>query len=264
MTAHGAPGAGRRVDVLGVGIDPIDRAGLFGAVASLVAGGAGASGAGATIAYANVHVILEAGRDTALREFLHAATLVYCDGAGVGLGARILGGHLPERMTGADWIWELAERAERAGWRLFWMGGEPGVAAEAARRLIAHCPGLQIRTEHGFVSDATAAIYTINAYQPHIVLVGMGTPVQERWVAAHRRALHAPVVWVTGATADFVSGRVERGPAWLHQRQEWLARLLVDPRRLWRRYLVGNSVFLTRVVGQRIRGRAAGAGRRTD
>ena len=81
-------------------------------------------------------------------------------------------------------------------------------------------------------------------------------------MAAHRGAIAAPVVWVTGATADFVSGKVSRGPAWLHDRQEWLARLLVDPRRLWRRYLLGNTVFLGRIARARLR-REPGAATRT-
>jgi N-acetylglucosaminyldiphosphoundecaprenol N-acetyl-beta-D-mannosaminyltransferase len=234
------------VPVLGVGVDDVDRAGLFTAVERLVA----ARGR-ATIAYANVHVVNVAAGDPGLRAFLAAADLCYCDGAGVRIGARILGEALPERMTGADWIWDLAARGE-GRWRLFWLGGEPGVAAAAAARLQARHPGLVIATEQGFVTDDDAVLAKIAAFAPDIVLVGMGTPLQERWVAKHRARIAAPLVWVTGATADFVSGRVRRGPAWLHQRQEWLARLLVDPRRLWRRYLVGNTVFLTRVARARV------------
>ncbi len=239
-----------RVDLLGIGIDPIDRTGLLARVGQLVA----ARGR-ATVAYVNVHVMNVAATDPPLRVFLAAADLVYCDGGGVVLGARLLGGALPERMTGADWIWDLAARAEAAGWRIFWLGGEPGVAAEAARRLLERHPALAIATEQGFVTDDATVVAAINRYAPDVVLVGMGTPVQERWVAKNRAALDAPVVWVTGATADFVSGRVARGPEWLHQRQEWLARLLVDPRRLWRRYLVGNAVFLARVARARVVGR---------
>ncbi len=235
-----------RVDVLGVGIDPVDRAGLLDAVGALVRRGR------ATVAYANVHVLDVAHGDTALRDFLAAADLVYCDGGGVVLGARILGGELPERMTGADWIWDLAARAEREGWRIFWMGGEPGVAAAAAEKLKERHPALVVATEHGFVRDEAAVVATMNRFRPDIVLVGMGTPVQERWVARNRAALDAPVVWVTGATADFVSGKVSRGPKWLHDRQEWLARLFVDPRRLWRRYLLGNTRFLARVMAARV------------
>lgn len=242
--------AAPRVDVLGIGVDGVDRAGLFARVSDLVA----ARGR-ATVAYVNVHVMNVAARDDTLRAFLDRGDLVYCDGGGVVLGARLLGAALPERMTGADWIWDLASHAEAAGWRIFWMGGEPGVAAEAARRLRARHPALHIATEHGFVRDDPAVVSTMNAFRPDLVLVGMGTPVQERWVTTNRAAIDAPVVWVTGATADFVSGRVARGPAWLHDRQEWLARLLVDPRRLWRRYLVGNTVFLARVLRARVAGR---------
>lgn len=235
-----------RVEVLGVGVDPVDRAGLLDAVGRLVA----ARGR-ATVAYVNVHVLDVAHRDDGLRRFLQAADLVYCDGGGVVLGARILGKDLPERMTGADWIWDLAARAEAAGWRIYWMGGEPGVAAEAARRLRERHPALAIAAEHGFHADAGPVVAAMNAFAPDIVLVGMGTPLQERWVTTNRAAIDAPVVWVTGATADFVSGHVSRGPRWLHDHQEWLARLIVDPKRLWRRYLVGNTVFLARVLAAR-------------
>lgn len=236
--------------VLGVRVDPVDRRALLDAVAGTIA-----LRGRATVAYANVHVLNVAHRDAALGAFLDAADLVYCDGGGVVLGARLLGHTLPERMTGADWIWDLAARAEAEGWRVFWMGGEPGVAAAAADKLRERHPGLVIATEHGFVRDDDAVVAEMNRFGPDLVLVGMGTPVQERWVAKNRAAIAAPVVWVTGATADFVSGKVSRGPKWLHDRQEWLARLLVDPKRLWRRYLVGNTVFLGRVVREAVRRR---------
>jgi N-acetylglucosaminyldiphosphoundecaprenol N-acetyl-beta-D-mannosaminyltransferase len=235
-----------RIPILGVGVDAVDRVGMLDGVATLVWRG------GATVAYVNVHVLDVAASDARLRTFLAAADLVYCDGGGVVLGARLLGHTLPERMTGADWIWDLAERAAAEGWRVYWMGGEPGVTAEAARRLTERCPDLQIATDHGFHTDAGPVIAAMNQFAPHIVLVGMGTPLQEHWVAEHRAAIRAPVVWVTGATADFISGRVARGPEWLHQRQEWLARLLVDPRRLWRRYLLGNTRFLLRIARERL------------
>lgn len=234
--------------LLGVRVDAVNRVGLLDRVAGMIH----ARGR-STVAYVNVHVLNVAAADPALGAFLADADLVYCDGGGVVLGARLLGQALPERMTGADWIWDLAARAEAAGWHIYWMGGEPGVAAEAARRLQERHPRLVIATAHGYSKDDDAVVAAMNAFAPDLVLVGMGTPLQERWVAAHRAAIDAPVVWVTGATADFVSGKVSRGPAWLHDRQEWLARLLVDPTRLWRRYLVGNTVFLGRVLRERAR-----------
>lgn len=238
----------RVVDVLGVRVHALDLPGLLRAVDDLILRGR------ATVAYANVHVLNEAVKDKDLRGFLNDADVCYCDGSGVVLGARLLGRSLPERMTGADWIWDLAAHAE-GRYRLFWLGCAPGVTEAAALALQARYPALDVVTDHGFHEktgpENDALIARINEARPAILLVGMGTPVQEAWVAQNRAAIDAPVVWVLGATADFVSGKVSRGPAWLHQNQEWLARLLTEPQRLWRRYLIGNSLFIARVLRQR-------------
>ena len=208
----------------------------------------------ATVAYANIHVINQAQNNPDLLQFLRDASLVYCDGNGVRLGARITGQTLPPRNTGADWIWDVARHAEDK-WRIFWIGGNPGVAEEAASKLAEAFPGLAIETDHGFHERVgavdTACIDRINAFEPDIVLVGMGTPEQERWVQQRRAALNAPVVWCIGATADLVSGRVARGPDWLVGQAEWVARLAQDPIRLWRRYLLGNPAFVLRALRQR-------------
>ncbi len=245
------------VTVLGVRVDGLDVAGLLARVDVLVARG------GATVAYANVHVINTAASSEGadVRAFLNGADVCYCDGGGVVMGARLLGHALPGRMTGADWIWDLARHAE-GRYRLYWLGSEPGVTEAAAAILREKHPRLAIVCDHGFHGKSgpenDEVVAKINASKSDIVLVGMGTPTQERWVAANRAAITAPVVWVLGATADFVSGKVARGPAFLHQNQEWLARLYTEPRRLWRRYLIGNTVFLARVgaqaLGERVRG----------
>ena len=226
----------------------LDRRGLLEAVAASID-----ARAPVTVGYLNVHVVNTAMRNEALSDFLGGLDLCYADGAGVVLGAKLLGHELPERMTGADWIWDLAEAA--AGrWRIAWVGGEPGVSAAAAAALRERHPALEIHPEHGFETDNASLIARVNAFSPDIVLVGMGTPVQEAWTATWRAELEAPVVWCLGATADFVSGRTSRGPAWLHDNQEWLARLLTEPGRLWRRYLLGNPLFLARVLRERLRG----------
>lgn len=246
-----SPGSGR-VDVLGVGVDTCDRAGLMARVGGFIE-----ARTPATVAYANVHVLNSAAEDEALRAFLNGVDVCYCDGSGVILGARLLGEDLPERMTGADWIWDLARLAE-GRWRIFWLGSEPGVTTAAAAKLQERHPGLHIDADHGFHDKEgpgnDALIARINACAPDIVLVGMGTPAQERWVAANRDRLDAPVVWALGATADFISGKVSRGPALLYNNVEWLARLVTEPRRLWRRYLIGNVLFLGRVTRQRLTG----------
>lgn len=242
-----------RVDVLGLPVDRIDRRALLDRVGAAVA-----ARQRLTVAYLNVHVVHQAARHADLAAFLRGCDLVYADGGGVVWASRHLGDPLPERMTGADWIEDFARRAAREGWRVGWIGGAYGVTAQAARALQTRHPRLRsVWTGHGYPrgdrGDA-ALIDTLNAAKLDVLLVGMGTPVQERWVAARRDRLDVPVVWCLGATADFVSGRVSRGPRWLFQRQEWLARLIVDPLRLWRRYLLGNPRFVWRVLRAKRRG----------
>jgi len=236
-----------RVRVLGLPVDPVDLEGLLAGVSAFIE-----AGEPRTVSYLNVHVANVAAHTPDLRAFLEQTDLCYCDGAGIRLGAKLLGRALPERMTGADWIWDLAARAE-GQWRIFWLGGAPGATAEACEVLRQRHPGLELGHDHGFHhSEAVPALIDrIHAFEPHILLVGMGTPVQERWVMRWRSELDVPVVWCLGATADFISGRVSRGPRVLAENAEWLARLVTEPRRLWRRYLVGNTVFLARVLRER-------------
>lgn len=212
-----------------------------------------------TVAYANVHVLNVANKDPKLQQFLNTVDICYCDGNGVVMGSKILGNPLPERMTGADWIWDLAQQAAEKGWHIHWVGGEPGVTAAAARALTERHPTLRITADHGYHAkdgpENEACLAHMASVKPDIVLVGMGTPIQEHWVAANRDRMQAPVVWCLGATADFVSGKVNRpGPAWLVENHEWLSRLIADPKRLWRRYLLGNTLFLARIAQQRLRG----------
>jgi N-acetylglucosaminyldiphosphoundecaprenol N-acetyl-beta-D-mannosaminyltransferase len=237
------------VPVLGVEVDALDRAQLLDAVEARVD-----AGTFAAVAYVNLHVLDVAARDAVLSGFLRDASLVVCDGEGVRLAARVLGGRIPQRHTGADWVWDLAVRARDRGWRLAWVGGAPGVAEAACAALRAHAPGLVTHAEHGFHEDSPVVVTRIRAFGPKVVLVGLGTPLQERWIARHGASLGAPVVWAVGAAADFVSGHTPRGPAWLHTRQEWLARLVHDPRRLWRRYLLGHGRVGLRVLLARLHG----------
>ena len=242
-----------RVELLGVPVDVLTRADLLVRIEALVQ-----LQAKSTVGYVNMHVLDQLGAHPDLLPFFRGLDLCYCDGKGVVLAARLQGDHLPERMTGADWIWDLAAQAE-GRWRLCWSGSEPGVTEQAAAVLQARHPGLEIVAHHGYHPKQgpgnASFIRQVNQAQADIVLVGMGTPLQERWVLANRASLEAPVVWTLGATADFVSGRVDRGPQWLYERQEWLARLWVDPQRLWQRYLLGNARVMARVLAASTRRR---------
>jgi len=208
-----------------------------------------------TVTYANAHVLNTSMKDPALSNFLNTADICYCDGNGVRLGAFLLGHTIPQRMTGADWIYKLAQAA-CGRWRIYWIGGEDSVTAQAAVNLQQQFGDLEIATDHGFhpktSADNDACIRRINDFCPHIVLVGMGTPTQEHWVSEVRSKINAPVVWCVGATADYVAGQKSRpGPQWLIDRHEWISRLIDDPIRLWRRYLIGNPLFLARVLRSR-------------
>lgn len=251
------------VNVLGVDVTAWDGDGLIGA---MIATAMGETPPGdtplSTVHYANIHVLNTAYRNPELRQQLHRASTVYCDGSGVRLGAALLGTRLPQRITGADWIDPFCARAARAGVRLFIIAGDHDVAEKAAAILRARHPGLEIAgVHHGFIDEIASVpvVAQANEAGAAIVLVGMGTPAQELWVARFRDSLHAPVVWTVGALFDFVVGVQRRAPGWVGRLHlEWLWRLSTAPRRLAGRYVVGNPLFLLRVVAQRVRKRADG------
>lgn len=231
------------VSLLGIRIDCLRRRDLLEQVVCSVR-----RGRKSTILYVNAHCMNVQYRDRAYQGILSDADIVYCDGMGVVLAAHMTGQAIPERMTGADWIEDLCRTALEESLSLYLLGGEPeavhGTAAALRRRYPAVC--IVGETDGYHIGPATIA--EINARRPDILLVGMGTPKQEKWIAQHRSLLDVPVVWAVGGLFDFVSGRIPRGPRWMTQHGlEWLCRLIVEPRRLWRRYLLGNPRFLWRV-----------------
>src|SRR6202011_2227169 len=135
-------------------------------------------------------------------------------------------------------------------------GCDPGVAREAAARLHALYPRLDVvGSHHGYFEPDSPhddrVVEDINARRPDIVLVGMGTPKQELWVERNGSRLDTEVLWTVGALFDYVSGRVPRAPGWLADNGlEWIFRLAIEPQRMWRRYLLGNPVFISRVLTQ--------------
>ena len=235
---------GGRVWVLGVRVDRLSVEGLHAEVARL------ARRRGGTVLNANAHCLNICHGDEELRRFFAGADVVFCDGAGVRLAARMLGRSLPERITYADWLPRLSALAEERGLSLFFLGARPGVAAEAARRLRGAHPNLRIAgVRHGFFDHGSGSpengevVAEINAARPDIL--------------NHHR-LDVRVALTGGAVFDYASGRLRRGPRLLTDNGfEWLARLLVEPSRLWRRYLLGNPLFLARVLAQRLREGAA-------
>ncbi len=232
------------IRLLGIRIDCFDLSSLLEAV-----GRAARQRIPISVMYVNVHCMNLLQGDAEYREVLAASDIVYCDGTGVRLGARLACQPVPSRMTGADWIENLCHYAIAHDLSLFLLGGPPGVADSAADRLRFSHPGIDIRGAASGYEVGNETVEMINRCKPDIALVGMGSPTQEKWIAQHREELDVPVVWAVGALFEFVTGRIPRGPAWMTEHGfEWMCRLAVEPRKLWRRYLIGNPRFIARVL----------------
>lgn len=214
------------------------------------------------IAYANAHTCNLFHDDPRYRAALLRADLIYADGNGPRLAAWLAGASLPERMTAADWIVDLCRRAAERGDRLFLLGTKPEMLAAAVARLQKLAPELQlVGSHHGFLRDAQASevLEAIRRAQPDILLVGMGSPRQEIWMAEHAERAGVPVVWSVGAALDYASGLQRRPPRWLRRLGlEWLGRLLIEPRRLAGRYLIGLPRFVIRALAFAWRARRRG------
>jgi N-acetylglucosaminyldiphosphoundecaprenol N-acetyl-beta-D-mannosaminyltransferase len=213
------------------------------------------------VSYVNAHVLNQSLSNAELRRALRDSDLVYCDGYGVRLAARLIGLPVPHRMTGADWIWGIAAMCQESGRSLYLLGSDPGASTEAAAKLRRWYPRLDVRgTHHGYFDidgpHSERVLEHIAEDPPDVLLVGMGTPQQEMWVEANSQRIEASVVWTVGALFDYVAGRVPRAPHWIADNGlEWIFRLAVEPRRMWRRYLLGNPAFLYRVLKERRRRR---------
>ena len=222
------------------------------------------SGRPRRVMYVNAHVLNQSQERPELRAALKSADLVYCDGYGVRIAAKALELPTPHRMTGADWIWSLAALCEESGQSIYLLGSEPGIAREAAARLGRWYPRLDVRgTHHGYFDLESPhnerVLEHIAEHKPDVLLVGMGTPLQELWVDRYFDRIDAHVVWSVGALFDYISGRMPRAPHWMADHGlEWIFRLAMEPRRMWRRYLIGNPAFLYRIMQERRRRTPAG------
>lgn len=212
------------------------------------------------IEYANVRALNMAYRQPWLKEFLNQADLVFCDGVGVIIGARMLG-HvigLNHRMTCPDYIETLAGRCASEGRSLFLLAARPGIAEKAAVMLAAKFPALKVGQYHGYFDKSgpenEKVLELLDTFRPDVLYVGFGMPIQEKWIIDNRDRLHSKVIMPLGACLDFYTGESYRGPRWLTDiGLEWLGRLLTEsPKRVWGRYIIGNPLFLLRVFKEKL------------
>ena len=210
------------------------------------------------VMYLNTDCSLIALRDASYRKVLNSADLVYADGVGIVWGAKVFGETLPGRSTGADFIYRLCRMFAEHNLSVYLLGAEPGIVERAAERMQAVTPGLKVAgTMHGYFDqrEHASVIENINKAEPDVLLVGFGAPMQELWIHDHHDELQVAVMWGVGGLFDFVSGKNWRGPQWLLDMGfEWLCRLFSEPRRLWRRYVLGSLLFIYYVLFHRVAG----------
>jgi N-acetylglucosaminyldiphosphoundecaprenol N-acetyl-beta-D-mannosaminyltransferase len=212
------------------------------------------------VAFVNPDCVNIARRDSGYRSILNAAALVLADGIGMRIAGRLLGRPFPENVNGTDLFPRLCERLAARGSRLYLLGARPGIAAAVAAWATRTYPGLQVvGSRDGYFADAESAgvAAAIRDSRADVLLLAMGAPRQEAWIAAHAGATGAGVAIGVGGLFDFYGGRIPRAPQWLRELGfEWSWRLLQEPARMWRRYLIGNVSFLAAVVLQRLLGSA--------
>lgn len=206
-----------------------------------------------TFFYVDAHHFNIASKDSKYKRILQKATLVHVSGMGPILASRILGQSLPERTPTPDFIDEIFAIGERKKWSFYLLGGEEDVVRKAVERIKKEFPGIEIvGYHHGFFADDREIVSKINSVKPDIILVGMGTPKQERWIEENKNKINAKVFWAVGALFDILSGKRKRPPKWIQRiGMEWVYRMGQEPRRLWRRYLFGNIAFLFNVLQEK-------------
>ncbi len=233
-------------DIGDVAIAVLDRETALGLV-----GDAMNAGRHLKLAFCNAHLVNLVARDDALRRRL-AGFLVLADGVGVDIGARLLhGAPFPANLNGTDFTPALLAATSRP-LRVALFGGRAGIADRAAARLTREFPQHRFEVAgNGFIgeSERTAMLETLAVDPPDLLLVALGNPLQEHFIAERIDARHAHVAAGIGALFDFLAGEVVRAPGTIRTlRLEWAWRLWLEPGRLWRRYILGNPVFLLRML----------------
>lgn len=207
----------------------------------------------------NSHSVVTAGQDAAFGRIIEAADMATPDGAPVARMLQILGSPAQQRINGPDLMWKYCEQAALRGESIYLYGGLPDTLALLQQRLKAAFPGLLIAGAYSppfrlaTAEEDEADVARINAAGAGTVWVSLGCPKQEQWMAAHRGRVNAVMIGV-GAAFDYHAGTIKRAPQWMQNAGlEWLHRLCSEPRRLWKRYLVTNTLFIAGAASQLLR-----------
>lgn len=211
----------------------------------------------------NIDHIVKLKRDPEFREIYKNADLVLVDGVPILWAARFLGTPLKEKISGADLFPKLCEIAANKGYKLFFLGGRPGAALKAADVLKSKYQNIQIvgvySPPFGFENlkdENDKIVKMIKDSGADILFVGLGAPKQEKWIYKHKDKYQVPVSVGIGVSFEFVAGVIKRAPPWMQKTGlEWFWRLMMEPARLWKRYLIDDTKFFWLVLKQKLSNR---------
>jgi N-acetylglucosaminyldiphosphoundecaprenol N-acetyl-beta-D-mannosaminyltransferase len=239
-----------RVDILGVHVSAIDPAMTLAEIERWIE-----DREHQYVCVTGVHGVMESQRDPELRAIHNGSGLTTPDGMPMVWAGRRAGASWMQRVYGPDLMLAVLGRAVERGWSSYFYGGREGIPERLAEQLGARFPGLRVAggwsppfralTEE----EDAELVERINAASPDLVWIGLSTPKQERWMAAHVARLTAPVLLGVGAAFDIHAGTLRQAPPWMQRRGlEWAYRLYREPRRLWRRYLSNNPRFVLGIL----------------
>jgi len=205
------------------------------------------------IVLVNAAKIVKARRDPQLARIIRNAHFVGADGVPIVWASRILRQPLPGRINGTDLMDRLIKLAAEKGHRVYFLGARKEVIAKAVEMLTRTHPGLKVAGfRHGYfrsVAEEKAVVADISASDTDILLVGMGTPMKEEWVRQNFKDLDVSVIHGVGGSFDILGGLTKRAPVWMQKTGlEWFYRLLQEPKRMWKRYLVTNTIYVGLVM----------------
>ena len=201
----------------------------------------------------NAEIVYESMHDDGFRQLLNDASMVLPDGAGVVLGAKILGTPVKEKVAGIEFGEEVCKLLAKNGGKLYLLGGKPGIAKAAGEKLTEKYPGLQIcGAADGYFKDEAAVIAQINEAKPDVLFVCLGAPKQEKFIKEHFEELDVTLMLGLGGSLDGYAGVAQRAPRWMIDLSlEWLYRLLKEPRRIGR--MMRLPKFVAACTGEKLR-----------